>query len=77
MTADVGNAKVVIKGKELKPNKILEEIRRKYSKNAQLISPKPLPETPNQTKADPPKKEEVRKTLTSFLFIYLFIYFFI
>ncbi|XP_022953881.1 heavy metal-associated isoprenylated plant protein 8-like [Cucurbita moschata] len=60
VTADVGNAKVVIKGKDLKPNKILEQIRRKYSKNAQLISPKPLPETPNQTKADPPKKEEVK-----------------
>jgi len=71
VTADVGNAKVVIKGKDLKPNKILEQIRRKYSKNAQLISPKPLPETPNQTKADPPKKEEVRETLASFLLLHI------
>lgn len=64
VAADMENKKVVIKGKDLNPKKIMEEIKKKYSKNVELISPKDLPDTPKQNKPQP-KKEEV---IFSFLF---------
>ncbi|XP_038875116.1 heavy metal-associated isoprenylated plant protein 8-like [Benincasa hispida] len=63
VTADTENQKVIIKGKDLNPKKILEGIRKKYSKNVELISPKELPDTPNQNKPEPKKEEAQIKTV--------------
>lgn len=68
VTADMGNQKVVIKGKDLNPKKILEGIRKKYSKNVELISPKELPDGPKQKKPEP-KKEEVKYKFLNHYFV--------
>ncbi|KAL0538281.1 hypothetical protein IC582_027293 [Cucumis melo] len=63
VAADMENKKVVIKGKDLNPKKIMEEIKKKYSKNVELISPKDLPDTPKQNKPQPKKEEVQMKTV--------------
>lgn len=65
VTADVGNEKVMIKGKDLNPKSLLEGIRKKYSKNVELISPKELTDPPKPKKPEP-KKEEVNLISTRF-----------
>lgn len=57
VTVDYANQRVVVKGKKANPLKVLERLQKKYSSNAELISPKPKPE--NKEKKEPQKKEEV------------------
>ncbi|CAL8993647.1 unnamed protein product [Prunus brigantina] len=56
VTVDYANQRVVVKGKKANPLKVLERLQKKYSSNAELISPKPKPE--NKEKKEPQKKEE-------------------
>ena len=56
-TVDRENNKVIVKGEVVKdPVKVLERLKKKYSKNVELVSPKPKPE---KQKKDPEKKEQV------------------
>ena len=57
MTIDSANHKVVVKGKNANPLKALETLQKKYSRNVELISPKPKPE--DKKKKEPEKKPEV------------------
>jgi len=41
------------------PSKVLERLQKKYSKNVELISPKPKPKSENQQKNIQEKKEQV------------------
>lgn len=54
---DYPNHRVVVKGKRADPLKVLERVQKKYSRNAELISPKPKPEI--KEKKEPEKKEVV------------------
>ncbi|XP_031744129.1 heavy metal-associated isoprenylated plant protein 8 [Cucumis sativus] len=63
VAADMENKKVVIKGNDLNPERIMEEIKKKYSKNVELISPKELPDTSKQNKPEPKKEEVQMKTV--------------
>ncbi|BBG93872.1 Heavy metal transport/detoxification superfamily protein [Prunus dulcis] len=58
VTVDYANQRVVVKGKRANPLKVLERLQKKYSSNAELISPKPKPE--NKEKKEPQKKEEAQ-----------------
>ncbi|KAH0991955.1 hypothetical protein GBA52_003438 [Prunus armeniaca] len=58
VTVDYANQRVVVKGKKANPLKVLERLQKKYSSNAELISPKPKPE--NKEKKEPQKKEEAQ-----------------
>lgn len=54
---DIANHKVVIQGKKIDPLKVLERLRKKYSRNVELISPKFF-ELENEEKKDEGKKED-------------------
>ncbi|EXB40323.1 hypothetical protein L484_017465 [Morus notabilis] len=54
---DSVNHKVVIKGKKIDPLKVLERLRKKYSRNVELISPKFF-KLENKEKKDEGKKED-------------------
>ncbi|GKU96182.1 hypothetical protein SLEP1_g9449 [Rubroshorea leprosula] len=56
---DMANNRVIVKGSKADPLKVLERIRKKYSRNVELISPKPNPNTKVDGKKEPEKKEEV------------------
>jgi hypothetical protein len=48
-----------VKGDVIKdPSKVLERLQKKFSKNVELISPKPKSE--NKQKKEPEKKEQVK-----------------
>lgn len=49
---------VVVKGKKADPKKALERLQKKYSRNVELIHPKPKPES-EKKKEQEKKKEEV------------------
>lgn len=58
VAVDRENHKITVKGDVFKdPLKVLERLKNKYSKNVELISPKPKPD--NQKKKDQEKKEQV------------------
>jgi hypothetical protein len=58
-----------VKGDVIKdPSKVLERLQKKFSKNVELISPKPMPE--NKQKKEPEKKEQVK------FYIFFSIHFF-
>ncbi|XP_060672500.1 heavy metal-associated isoprenylated plant protein 8 [Ziziphus jujuba] len=58
VVVDSANNKVTVKGKNADPLKVLERIRHKYSRNAELICPLPKPdEKKNENKAE--EKKEV------------------
>lgn len=52
---DNANHKVIVKGRNVDPMKVLGRLQKKYSRNVELISPKPKP----NDKKKPQKKEEV------------------
>ncbi|XP_004292392.1 PREDICTED: heavy metal-associated isoprenylated plant protein 26 [Fragaria vesca subsp. vesca] len=52
---DYPNNRVVVKGKRADPLKVLERVQKKYSRNAELISPKLKPE--NKERKEPEKKQ--------------------
>lgn len=55
---DRENHRIFLKGDVIKdPSKVLERLQKKFSKNVELISPKPKPE--NKQKKEPEKKEQV------------------
>lgn len=54
---DSANHKVVIQGKKIDPLKVLERLRKKYSRNVELISPRFF-ELENEEKKDEGKKED-------------------
>jgi VanZ family protein len=59
-----------VKGDVIKdPSKVLERLQKKFSKNVELISPKPMPE--NKQKKEPEKKEQVK------FYIFFSIHFFL
>lgn len=51
---DNANQKVIVKGKNIDPMKIVGRLQKKYSRNVELISPKPKPN-------DEYKEEEVQE----------------
>ncbi|XP_010467978.1 PREDICTED: heavy metal-associated isoprenylated plant protein 3-like [Camelina sativa] len=53
---EIGNNKVVVSGKFDDPMKILRRVQNKFSKNAELISPKPNPK--QDQKKEPQQKKE-------------------
>ncbi|PRQ22515.1 putative heavy metal-associated domain, HMA [Rosa chinensis] len=55
VVVDYPNNRVVVKGKRADPLKVLERVQKKYSRNAELISPKLKSE--NKEKRQPEKKE--------------------
>lgn len=57
MVIDSENHKVVVKGKKADPLKALRRLRKKYSRNAELISPKPICHA--EIRKEPEKKKEV------------------
>jgi len=57
---DKENQRVTVKGEAVNdPSKVLERLQKKYSKNVELISPKPKPKSENQQKNIQEKKEQV------------------
>ncbi|KAJ0095035.1 hypothetical protein Patl1_16978 [Pistacia atlantica] len=54
---DRANNKVIVRGKNADPEKIFRRIRKKYSTNIELLSPKPKPVEVFQHKKEPEKKE--------------------
>ncbi|XP_022775668.1 heavy metal-associated isoprenylated plant protein 8 [Durio zibethinus] len=62
---DVKGDKVIVKGPKADPLKVLERVKKKYSRNAELISPKPKPKANDkqelQKKAEPQIKVVVLK----------------
>ncbi|EOA29554.1 hypothetical protein CARUB_v10015807mg, partial [Capsella rubella] len=63
---EIGNDKVVVSGKFDDPMKILRRVQKKFSKNAELISPKPNPKQ-DQKKEPQPKKETTPQIKTVIL----------
>lgn len=61
---EVGENKVVVSGKFDDPVKILRRVQKKFSKNAELISPKP---NPNQDQ----KKEQQQKKEVAFYILFI------
>lgn len=55
VVVDRENQKVIVKGKNAEPLKVLKRVRKKYSKNVDLIFPKLEPN--NNTDEAPPNKE--------------------
>ncbi|XVE92081.1 hypothetical protein REPUB_Repub01dG0066600 [Reevesia pubescens] len=53
---DVNGNKVIVKGQKVDPLKVLERVKKKFSRNAELISPKPKPKANDKKEA--PKKQE-------------------
>ncbi|EOX99746.1 Heavy metal transport/detoxification superfamily protein, putative [Theobroma cacao] len=62
---DMEGDRVIVKGQNADPLKILERVKKKYSRNAELISPKPKPKATDgkqsQNKQEPPIKFVVLK----------------
>ncbi|GAV86330.1 HMA domain-containing protein [Cephalotus follicularis] len=56
---DKANNKVTVKGQRADPVKVLERIRKKYSRNAELLSPKPNKEEKKPEKREEPKVRTV------------------
>lgn len=54
---EIGDNKVVVSGKFDDPMKILRRVQKKFSRNAELISPKPNPK--QDQKKEPQQKKEV------------------
>lgn len=67
---DRANNKVIVRGEKAEPSKVIERIRKKYSTNAELISPKP--KTNNGEEKKEPQKKEVRFSLNPFFFLQLY-----
>lgn len=65
---DIVNSKVTVSGKFDDPVKILQRVQKKFSKNAELISPKPNPK--QEQKKEPQQNKEV--SLFHFFCVYLF-----
>lgn len=61
---DRANNKVIVSGEKAEPSKVIERIRKKYSTNAELISPKP--KTNNGEDKKEPQKKEVCFSLNPF-----------
>ncbi|KAK7328257.1 hypothetical protein VNO77_22360 [Canavalia gladiata] len=57
VSVDRENQRVVVKGEVKDPMKVLERLQNKYSKNVELISPKPKAD---KQKNNPEKKEQVK-----------------
>ncbi|KAK9941576.1 hypothetical protein M0R45_007278 [Rubus argutus] len=55
VVVDYPNHRVVVKGKRADPLRVLERVQKKYSRNAELISPKPKPEIKEKKESE--KKE--------------------
>ncbi|KAK9188656.1 hypothetical protein WN944_020061 [Citrus x changshan-huyou] len=53
---DRANNKVIVSGEKAEPSKVIERIRKKYSTNAELISPKPKTNN-GEDKKEPQKKD--------------------
>jgi hypothetical protein len=61
-----------VKGDVIKdPSKVLERLQKKFSKNVELISPKPKSE--NKQKKEPEKKEQVKFYIFFFNSIFLIL----
>ncbi|QHN84767.1 FK506-binding protein 5-like [Arachis hypogaea] len=59
VSADSKGSKVVVKGKEADPMKVVERLQKKSGKKVEFISPLPKPQQEEQgKKEEPPKKEE-------------------
>ncbi|GMI83461.1 HEAVY METAL ASSOCIATED PROTEIN 22 [Hibiscus trionum] len=56
---DIGGDRVKVKGQKADPLKVLERIKMKYSKNAELISPKPKPIAVATVQKESKKKQEI------------------
>ncbi|KAK8691575.1 hypothetical protein V6N13_075080 [Hibiscus sabdariffa] len=54
---DIGGDRVKVKGQKADPFKVLERIKKKYSRNAELISP--IPKLKSNDHKEPTKKQEV------------------
>lgn len=65
---DRANNKVIVRGEKAEPSKVIERIRKKYSTNAELISPKP--KTNNGEEKKEPQKKEVRFSLNPLFFFF-------
>lgn len=67
---DRENHRIFLKGDIIKdPSKVLERLQKKFSKNVELISPKPKPE--NKQKKEPEKKEQAKvKTVVLKMYIH-------
>ncbi|KAG7580448.1 Heavy metal-associated domain superfamily [Arabidopsis suecica] len=63
---EIGDNKVVVSGKFDDPLKILRRVQKKFSKNAELISPKPNPKQ-DQKKEPQQKKESAPEIKTAIL----------
>ncbi|XVF85313.1 hypothetical protein PTKIN_Ptkin17bG0107700 [Pterospermum kingtungense] len=53
---DTKGDKVIVKGEKADPLKVLERVKKKFSRNSELISPIPKPKSDD--KKEPPKKQE-------------------
>lgn len=60
--AEVGENKVVVSGKFDDPVKILRRVQKKFSKNAELISPKP------NLNQDQKKEQQQKKEVAFYIF---------
>ncbi|XP_010555073.1 PREDICTED: heavy metal-associated isoprenylated plant protein 3 [Tarenaya hassleriana] len=65
---EIEENKVIVSGKFDDPEKILQRVKKKFSRNAELISPKP---NPKQEKKESPKKEPPPQIKTAVLKIYM------
>lgn len=63
---DRENNKVIVKGEKADPVKVFERLQRKYSRNVELISPKPEPLCIVEI-----VEEEKKPVINSLLYIYL------
>ncbi|XP_012085900.1 heavy metal-associated isoprenylated plant protein 8 [Jatropha curcas] len=60
---DNANQKVIVKGRNVDPMKVLGRLQKKYSRNAELISPKPKVNDPKDKKQVQKKEEPKMKTV--------------
>ena len=75
---DSANDKVIVRGKKVDPLKVLGTLRKKYSRNAELISPKFVKLENKETKEAEKKEDKVSFTYKSHAFNFVLVsYFFV
>ncbi|KAJ8759751.1 hypothetical protein K2173_009852 [Erythroxylum novogranatense] len=58
INVDMANNEVILKGKKVDPMEVLKRMQKRYSRNVQLLSPRPEPETTDRNKNEPAKKPQ-------------------
>lgn len=60
---DAANQRITVKGTIVDPLKVLQRLRKKFSRNVELISPVPQPQPVKQQEASPTEEEEEEEVM--------------